>query len=165
LIKTACYTYRSIVAGLAGFIMIIDDFSAYCVYTHDINGSIFYVGMGTLSRAYSGEGRTHSWHDYHDKRSVNVEIIAWFGDDKKRAADYEKILIKYYRPRCNFHHNTRKAYRGPVTCLETGARFVNASDAARKLNVKQSQMSNHLNGKPGYITVKGFHFLRGIHDL
>lgn len=66
------------------------------VYVHKkkTNGSVFYVGMGTLSRAYSTQ-RSNWWKGYAKKYGYDVEIIA-SGLTKEEAWALEIELIAKY---------------------------------------------------------------------
>lgn len=48
----------------------------------------------------------------------------------------------------------------PIQCIETGQMFESITDAARQMNITCSSLSNHLNDKSGYRTVKNFTFKR-----
>lgn len=45
--------------------------------------------------------------------------------------------------------------KGLIECIETGVTYQTASEAARINGSTQSNLSNHLNNKPGFRSVKG----------
>lgn len=73
----------------------------YCVYTHEANGHVFYVGAGRPLRAYSKEGRTLRWHQHVARaRSYEVKIIRET-EDRAEAIAIEARLIKELSPATN----------------------------------------------------------------
>lgn len=80
----------------------------FCVYSHDINGNIIYIGAGTPSRPYSF-CRPKRWRDLVLKNNFELEIkiIGWFSS-KKEALIFEKEMIKKWKPICNLFHNEFK---------------------------------------------------------
>lgn len=74
----------------------------YCVYTHSLNGDVFYVGQGKPRRPYDFSSRNHVWNEMVDSREdVEVRIVEWFRtqDDALTA---ERKLIRELRPRANY---------------------------------------------------------------
>jgi len=74
------------------------------VYTHSYEGDVFYVGKGTLGRAwlFNPSMRNSRWAKkvIGVGRNPDVEIIKeFFGDDC--ALCYETELIKELQPSCN----------------------------------------------------------------
>ena len=77
----------------------------YYIYTHAINGVVFYIGSnwnkGTQDRAYNmlSRARTKKWHEYVNnnggKENVKVEIIERF-DDRLKCLNREYELIEIY---------------------------------------------------------------------
>lgn len=59
------------------------------------NGEVFYVGIGTMTRAYSNHGRNKFWHRTVKKYGYDVEIvmqnISW-----QQACQIEILLIAQY---------------------------------------------------------------------
>jgi excisionase family DNA binding protein len=87
----------------------------YCVYTHSIDGVVFYVGKGSSHRPIQFYGRSSWWRDVVDAAGgvFDVEIIAWF-DSEKEALRFEKKKIKTLKPKANRLDNipyTRGPYR------------------------------------------------------
>lgn len=59
------------------------------------NNKIFYVGIGTESRAHSKNSRNKHWKNIINKTDYNVEILK-YNLSVEEAFDLEKILISWY---------------------------------------------------------------------
>ena len=69
----------------------------YCIYRHirlDTN-KVFYIGIGSIKRAYKKTQRTKYWNNITNKTNYEIQILksdlSW-----KDACELEKILIAYY---------------------------------------------------------------------
>lgn len=84
--------------------IILKDTRPYYVYTHSIDGEIFYVGMGTLTRALEFRReirRSLRWERIVAKsRHFEVDIVATCRN-KAEALEKEYELIQRYKPRGN----------------------------------------------------------------
>lgn len=78
--------------------------NTYYVYTHTRldNGTVFYVGIGTLreygdqyKRAYTKAGRNRHWKNIVNKHGYSVSIVEEF-DTRKEAEEAEIALIWFY---------------------------------------------------------------------
>lgn len=77
----------------------------YYIYTHALNGVVFYIGsnwnQGTQNRAYNmaSRARTKKWHEYVNnnggKENVEVKVIERF-DDRLECLNREYELIEIY---------------------------------------------------------------------
>lgn len=73
----------------------------YYIYTHSINGKVFYVGSnfvkGNPNRAYEKFSRPKKWYEIVEKNNWNydIEIVDYF-DTGKQAARAETELIYHY---------------------------------------------------------------------
>lgn len=91
----------------------------YYVYTHSLDGKVFYVGQSNTSteinRAYQFHKtkRNSAWNDYTKDRQneIIVEIVKYF-DDKKESELYEKELTLFYwsigQAQCNIQAGKSK---------------------------------------------------------
>ncbi|MDQ0999762.1 hypothetical protein QFZ28_000162 [Neobacillus niacini] len=70
----------------------------YYVYTHSLNGEIFYAGKGSGARASRLTRRSERWNQIVRDKSgdVQVNIVARFHDEIE-AYDFEKKLIELYK--------------------------------------------------------------------
>lgn len=148
----------------------------YCVYAHLVDGVIRYIGMGSVSRAFSlrAADRNSVWQDGAAGKTISVAILAFF-HDKRDALDFEKSCIDRYDPHWNGskyavgakHARPPPSVEGPlkrvrrvtrVKCDQTGEVFANGTAAARAMGLSQGAVSNVLNGR--YASVGGYTFSR-----
>jgi hypothetical protein len=91
----------------------------FCVYTHAVNGHVFYVGMGTAHRAFHRADRNLRWRRIvKSKPIIEVEILEWFRT-KRTAKIREAREIETRRPIANVKHvrgEYRETQRGPRYC-------------------------------------------------
>jgi len=80
----------------------------YCVYHHSLDGTVFYVGMGRLSRSLEGttyRRRNSKWGEIVSKRGYfDTAIVRQFAD-KISATRFEVAEIERLHPEANFIHN------------------------------------------------------------
>jgi len=152
----------------------------FCVYQHLVWGKPIYVGSGTIQRAFAMDRRNQPWTEFVRSATdtnpgfeIEVEIIALY-TDRQKAFDHEKRLINELKPTYNIVGITADIYLGPtpnqgkkttVHCVETGLNFKSVTEAAKWVGVTGTQMSYHLNMRPGYRKVKGFTFKRGLFEM
>lgn len=75
----------------------------YCVYTHSVEGEIFYVGKGTGSRPFSHELRNDAWKAIASGvGKVEINIVDWY-ENEDAALEVEKVLIRKLRPIANLN--------------------------------------------------------------
>lgn len=148
----------------------------YCVYAHLVDGVIRYVGMGSVSRAFSlrPAERNNAWRDGSAGKAISVALLAFF-HDKRDALDFEKSCIDRYDPHWNGskyavgakHTRPPPSVDGPlrrvrrvtrVMCDQTGEVFANGTAAAKAMGLSQGAVSNVLNGR--YESVGGYTFSR-----
>jgi len=94
-------------------------FLNHCVYTHSIDGIVFYVGHGTPTRPYSSgvTNRNKIWMDTVRKNNYfDVDIIGWY-ESKAEAILKERELIALYKPAANppRKHNFRQYRNGDLS--------------------------------------------------
>lgn len=79
-----------------------------CVYLHkDLNGVVFYVGQGSLTRAYDkSKSRSKSWKE-RAKQGFSVEIVQQ-GLTSDEAIEKEEYLIRSYNGLVNVGSTKRK---------------------------------------------------------
>ena len=66
------------------------------IYRHlKPNGEVFYIGIGSVTRAYTKQGRNSYWRNIVNKYGYEVQILkedlSW-----EEACELECILIEYY---------------------------------------------------------------------
>jgi hypothetical protein len=79
---------------------------AYCVYVHSVDGKPFYVGQGTIGRAFTMDNRTTAWKEKVGGKPITVRVVS-FHKDKNEALAVESALIKELETT-----DVNKRYRG-----------------------------------------------------
>lgn len=75
----------------------------FCVYSHAIDGRVFYVGMGRITRPWQVEDRNSAWQEIMSKvDSYEVEILSWH-DTIKEARTAELTEIRRRKPAANLN--------------------------------------------------------------
>lgn len=76
-----------------------------CVYTHSIQGKVFYVGKGISSRPFETSRRGERWHNIVSEAGhFDVEVIAWFDSDQDARLQEAQDIAKY-KPEANLMGN------------------------------------------------------------
>lgn len=80
-----------------------NDSTNYYVYGHydKSDNSLFYIGKGTSSRAYSKKNRNKYWHNIVNKHGFEVKILKDQLSEKE-ALSLEVDLISQLNPKANF---------------------------------------------------------------
>jgi hypothetical protein len=73
----------------------------FCVYSHSIDGEIFYVGMRNPHRPYDRGMRNPRWHTRVEKSGAYEVIIHVWTDDRRTAQRIEREMIETHKPSCN----------------------------------------------------------------
>jgi hypothetical protein len=72
-----------------------------CVYTHEIDGEIVYIGKGWPTRPFEFWNRNTYWTEAMDfEAGYRITILAWFATDAE-AISYEEYLITTLNPKFN----------------------------------------------------------------
>lgn len=123
----------------------------------------FYAGACRLCDVFASPDaqKNSAWKEYMNAnpdaiyriRVMNIEQTERF------AASNILTLRKAFNPYCNAHgifenRNSR------VQCIETGIIYNSSAEACRALDLSSSALSNHLAGRTGFKTVKGYTFTR-----
>ena len=84
------------------------------VYTHSINGKIFYVGCGSGNRPYNDKSRNRVWHTIVNDNNGLFDIdIVFESHDKHEALLEESKLIMSLLPKANLGGKD-KLYKQPI---------------------------------------------------
>ena len=78
----------------------------FVVYIHkDLDGDVFYIGKGSISRSFDIKGRNKKWNRHTESLNgeYTVEIHSYH-DDERSALTAEKKLIESVGPSCNIIH-------------------------------------------------------------
>lgn len=132
----------------------------WCLYLHSIpqNGQwvTVFVGLCRYSQVMvSPDARANSaWREMcHNASDVLLTIVATTSDQRQLHNMRHKMITEN-KPHCNMH-----GYRGrgatTVQCDQTGEKWSTVTAAAEHADCAISTMSNHLNRRRGYATIKG----------
>ena len=73
----------------------------YCVYTHSVDGDVFYVGKGTGVRPFTFTQRNEAWNSITGGAGrIEVNIIHWC-DSEAEALAVERLTVRKLRPIAN----------------------------------------------------------------
>lgn len=141
---------------------VADITNSVCVYSHmdARDGQVKYVGMCALTEVLNfTDARCNSlWPDIFLKPDAQIIITveSLHGSEQEAIkARYDFINALPVKPICNAKGYNIAPHRQDVLCNETGERWKSVKETAQAHNLSESALSNHLNGKPGYRTVKG----------
>ena len=74
---------------------------SHYIYTHSVDGVVFYVGKGSGGRAFTKGSRNSLWETFVCGSPVfDIALVAFFVE-KKEAFDFERALIFKLKPCCN----------------------------------------------------------------
>ena len=135
----------------------------YVAYAHRwTDGRCFYIGACRLSELLAAPDahQNSEWKKLVTSTVViKVEIIATFPTLPEAKTAIIPLIVEH-NPHCNLHGKLVETSQTQIRCVDTGEIFPNAATAAKSKGIAQSAMSNHLNGRPSYRTVKGLRFER-----
>lgn len=140
----------------------------YCLYMHRIAQStdIFYIGVCKFDQVFKcpdAQANTHWNSSVTEDTIVQTNIVATSASLMELHSLQSK-LVKEHRPICNIK-GYRQAGRTIITCTQgpnAGRTYATVTEAAQKNGLAQPTLSSHLNGRPGYETVRGMKFKRGV---
>lgn len=156
----------------------------YCVYGHVADRTCFYIGSGTLRRAFEFERDRGDAHRAK-LQSSNVSVIIFSRYEKRvDALEVEREMIRAFLPECNIQHSNgirrriahkiakdekrvinarfrrkaewKRVY--PIKCVETGVYFYGFAHAGRKMNICGARINAALHGRCS--SADGYHFVR-----
>jgi len=152
----------------------------YCVYHHLIDGHVFYIGSGVLSRAFEHgfSRRNEAWNKMVDDTGPDVSVrIAHYCRERSEArrVEYEQIRLARpianmpYDPTIAFEWQVREigdfgtvvtdAYVGVDIYMEPDNHvFRSLTDAHRTTGISKSAICNSCSGR--YPVVQGKRFYR-----
>lgn len=87
----------------------------YFVYSHSVNGAVFYVGSGGPLRPYTNAGRNSIWHQKVSAvESFDAHILGIFFS-RDQTLDFEEKTVRRLRPAANVHWNRQERERELVS--------------------------------------------------
>ena len=151
----------------------------YVVYYHLIDGHIFYIGSGHLSRAFDhgAQRRNEAWNRFCAGREVMVWVQGYY-TMRATARRVEYATIKAMRPVANFPHapgepmrwlsrpsvhermaSAMKPYDGSrIRVMPWGWTFETVAEAAKAAGCSSAAVCNSISGK--YPMVGDYLFIR-----
>ena len=136
----------------------------WCSYTHTVKYAegekVMYAGASQFrSLLEATDARKNSaWREHVSGSEVIVKVHGMF-EHHHEARNHVSVLVREHKPFCNMH-GIRNGKGGPVRCIDEDRTFDNAAIAARYYGVSPATLSNHLNRRPGYVTIHGMVFER-----
>ena len=118
----------------------------YCVYAHvDKNGHTFYIGSGTLSRAYNCNPRNEIWEEYVQNQEYEVYLL-YKSDNRKLINRIEEQLIDMY-----------KSYNMCNCNKKAGFRTEHSDETKKKMSLARIEFKSKMHPRwKGYVfTPKG----------
>jgi hypothetical protein len=137
--------------------------AVYALYT--ITGELLFIGCDILNNVFklTQAKRNDKFRELivENNRAIKVDILRMF-DDMTSAKAYATVETGFRQPWCNIHGKETSTYAngGRVRCMNDNCEYDNAFQASKHYGINQSQLSNHLNNRPGYKTVRGLTFTR-----
>lgn len=126
-----------------------DEVVAYTISDTRAPEQVLFLATGKLSTVVTLQ-------DFRRSRMYNAEAVYTVTlIDRQPSRELMEVYKAMYNP---------AEYVAPqssaVRCVETGELFKTSYEAAKTLGLTFSALSNHLNGKKGFKTVKGLTFER-----
>ncbi len=138
-----------------------------CIYAHSIPpyDKFFYIGLSKLNEVYdfSDAYRNNFWRaTVKEDTQVRITLLC-ISINIIDCNQQLRRMINEFRPEANI-----KGYAVTgstmITCIQgvnAGASYPSQLEAAQKNGITPGALSNHLNGRPGYDTIRGMKFKRG----
>lgn len=135
----------------------------FATYLHRwTDGQIVYIGACRMSELLAAPDAhlNSEWRKHVTEATIiAVEpLTMYYTLEEAQAATVP--LIEQHQPHFNIHGKRIESGKMQIRCTTTGEIFPNASTAARVKGIAQSALSNHLNGRASYNSVKGLRFER-----
>jgi hypothetical protein len=136
----------------------------FAIYTHsDAAGTIKYIGVAPLAELFTfSDAECNSlWPDHFsgNERPITINVIALTHDEQEAYKEHARLVMQY-TPICNRQGYYVNPRRQNIKCVETGEVWRTAAEACKAHGLATSALTNHLNHKPGYKTVKGRTYIR-----
>lgn len=97
---------------------------------------------------------------FDPNKQYTLQVISVHHTAAEAKVAASKLTTQHNRPVLN--QSAAMKRHCAVKCVETGKIYYNATECANQNGIKQSALSNHLNNKPGYRTVKGNTYVRVV---
>lgn len=134
----------------------------WAVFTVSDATQVLWIGCNAMQNLLDfSEFTGLPWWQAVKDQPLTITINATFATEQD-ARRYQFEYRRDVNPPGNRQFIARIENRnyGAVRCVDTGEIFRNAAEAARRIGVHTSTMSNHMTGRPGYEKVKGMTYER-----
>lgn len=135
--------------------------TVWCVFGHySVGGQPIYYGYCKLEHVLNTKQFETGVEWYNTVIETGGQIIISIlslHNSEQSAADAKNAKLMTYTPASQ---GDSFRGRGFIRCIDTGMYFSTAGAAARYNDMTSATMSNHLNGRAGYDTVRGLRFER-----
>jgi len=142
-----------------------DDRAIFVSYTHSViyetGEKIMFAGYGPFRNLLDATDarKNTAWREHiAPQQSVILRVHGRFEFAHEAANDVSR-LVREHKPFCNMH-GVRNSKGGPIRCVTEDKSFENATECAKFYAISNSTLSNHLNKRPGYVTIRGLTFER-----
>lgn len=139
---------------------------AHCAYLHIVeygpdDRRVMFAGSCQFRQLLEAPDarKNRAWRQYvAPVNRIIIKVVAMF-DNPHEAANEAATQARALKPYCNVH-GERDTSAGKVRCIDDGLEYRNAAAAARFYGISPGAMSNHLNQRAGYSTIRGLCFER-----
>lgn len=148
------------------FIASLNQFNqAYCVYEHrTIEEKIIFIGVTLLVDVFTfKDARNNSeWVKMMKADTYICCNVLAISENERECWEMQRRLVREHQPHCNMRGFYSRHGLLPIVCDQTGERFRTITEVVRAHGVSASALSNHLNNKPGFRSVKNRTYHREI---
>ena len=133
----------------------------FCAYLHIVESVVMYAGSCEFRALLEAPDarRNRLWRQQVGTLPrVTIKVMAIF-EMPHEAVNYARQLARTHKAYCNLHGEQTQS-TGRVRCKDDGLEFDNAATAARFYGFAPGTMSNHLNRRKGYLTIRNMTFER-----
>lgn len=97
---------------------------------------------------------------FPEGKIATLEMV-WSNPKKHECLIQAARLVEIYKPIMNLKGFVHTENTAPITCNETGEVFQTIADVCMSHNISAGNLSQHLNHKPGFKSIKGKTYRRG----
>lgn len=141
----------------------------YCFYIQQLmpSGEVFYAGICKLRDVFTcpdAYKNTHWRATINDQSTIRTTVMATSDKENEVHNELSSFLKLSCRPTANAK-GFQQSGSAAITCTlgpNAGKSYATQDRAAIENGISQPSLSNHLNGRRGYETVRGMKFRRGL---
>lgn len=91
-------------------------------------------------------------------KQYTIELTSIHRNAAEARVQASQLTTQLNRPKLNQSMATTR--HCPIECVETGQQWNTATECVKEQGIAQSALSNHLNNRPGYTSIKGLTYRR-----